>query len=151
MTRLESAQSSWLDELPSVLWAYRTTPRTATHETPFSLTYGVEAVVPAEIGLPSPRTQNFVAGTNEEELRYSLDILEARREEAAVRMAKYKSQLARYHNARVRTTQYQLGDLVLRKNSVSRAHGSNKLDPNWEGPYKVLERRLDQGAQSSAL
>ncbi|XP_027093694.1 uncharacterized protein [Coffea arabica] len=83
LTRLESAQSSWLDELPSVIWDYRTTPRTATHETPFSLTYGVEAVVPAEIGLPSPRTQNFVAATNEEELRYSLDMLEAKREEAA--------------------------------------------------------------------
>ncbi|XP_071933688.1 uncharacterized protein [Coffea arabica] len=138
---MELAQSNWLDKLPSVLWAYRTTPRTATHETPFSLTYGVEAVVPAEIGLPSPRTQNFVASSNEEELRCNLDMLEAKREEAAVRMAKYKSQLARYHNARVRTIQYQPGDLVLRKNSISRAHGSNKLDPNWEGPYKVLEAR----------
>nr|XP_027122043.1 uncharacterized protein LOC113738985 [Coffea arabica] len=138
-TRLESAQSSWLDELPSVLWAYRTTPRTATQETPFSLTYGVEAVVPAEVGLPSPRTQNFVATSNEEELRCNLDMLEVRREEAAVRMAKYKRQLARYHNAKVRTIKYLPGDLVLRKNSISRAQNSNKLDPNWEGPYKVLE------------
>ncbi|XP_027168007.1 uncharacterized protein LOC113767998 [Coffea eugenioides] len=138
-TRLESAQSSWLDELPSVLWAYRTTPRTATHETPFSLTYGVEAVVPAEVGLPSPRTQNFVATSNEEELRCNLDMLEVRREEAAIRMAKYKSQIARYYNAKVKTIQYQPGDLVLRKNSISRAYSSNKLDPNWEGPYKVLE------------
>ncbi|XP_027156010.1 uncharacterized protein LOC113756573 [Coffea eugenioides] len=128
-----------LDELHGVLWAYRTTPRTATHETPFSLTYGVEVVVPAEIGLSSPRTQNFVASSNEEELRCSLDMLEAKREEAAIRMAKYKSQLAHYHNAKVRNIQYQPGDLVLRKNSVSKAHNSNKLDPNWEGPYKVLE------------
>ncbi|XP_071933648.1 uncharacterized protein [Coffea arabica] len=138
-TRLELAQSNWLDELPSVLWVYRTTPRTATHETPFSLTYGAEAVVPAEIGLPSPRTQNFVVSANEEELRCNLDMLEAKREEAAIRMAKYKSQLARYHNSRVSNTQYQPGDLVLRKNSVSRAHNSNKFDPNWEGPYKVFE------------
>nr|XP_027065152.1 uncharacterized protein K02A2.6-like [Coffea arabica] len=138
-TRLELAQSSWLEELPSVLWAYRTTPRTATHETPFSLTYGTEAVVPAEIGLPSPRTQNFVVAANDEELRCNLDMLEAKREEAAIRMAECKSQLARYHNVRVRNTQYQPGDLVLRKNLVSRVHSSNKLDPNWEGPYKVLE------------
>ncbi|XP_071921711.1 uncharacterized protein [Coffea arabica] len=138
-TRLELAQSNWLDELPSVLWAYRTTPRTATQETSFSLTYGTEAVVPTEIGLPSPRIQNFVATANEEELKCNLDLLEAKREEAVIRMAKYKSQLTRYHNARVRSTQYQPGDLVLRKNSVSRAHNSNKLDPNWEGPYKVLE------------
>lgn len=54
-------------------------------------------------------------------------------------MARYKIQLARYHNVKVRNTQYQPGDLVLRKNSVSRAYSSNKLDPNWEGPYKVLK------------
>ena len=138
-TRLELAQSNWLEELPSVLWTYRTTPRAATHETPFSLTYGAEAVVPAEIGLPSLRTQNFVATANEEELRCNLDRLETKREEAAIRMAKYKSQLARYHNARVRSIQFQPGDLVLRKNSISRACSSNKLDPNWEGPYKILE------------
>ncbi|XP_071923219.1 uncharacterized protein [Coffea arabica] len=113
-----------------VLWAYRSTSRTATHETPFSLTYGAEAVVPAEVGLPSPRIQNFVASANEEEMRCNLDMLEAKREEAAIRMAKYKSQLARYHNVKVRNTQYQPGDLVLRKNSVSRAHSSNKFDPN---------------------
>ena len=103
---MELAQSNWLEELPSVLLAYRTTPRTAAHETPFSLTYGAEAVVPAEIGLPSPRTQSFVASVNEEELRCNLDILEAKREGAAIRMAKYKSQLARYHNAKVRNIQY---------------------------------------------
>ena len=96
-------------------------------------------MVPAEIGLPSPWTQNFVATTNEEELKCNLDALEAKREEAAVRMAKYKSQISRYHNAKLRSVQYQPGDLVLRKNSVSRTHGSNKLDSNWEGPYQVLE------------
>ena len=66
-------------------------------------------------------------------------MLEAKHEEAAIRVAKYKGQLARYHNAKVRKMQYQLGDLIQRKNSVSRAHSSNKLNPNWEGLYKVLE------------
>ena len=52
-TRLEGAKGIWLDELPSVLWAYRTTVRTPTGETPFRLTYGADAVIPAEIGLTS--------------------------------------------------------------------------------------------------
>ena len=60
-TRIESAQTGWIDELPTILWAYRTTPRTATQETPFALTYGAEAVIPAEIGVPSGRVQNFIA------------------------------------------------------------------------------------------
>ncbi|XP_071901198.1 uncharacterized protein [Coffea arabica] len=138
-TRIESAQTNWLEELPTILWAYRTTSRTATQETPFPLTYGVEAVILAEIGVPSGRVQHFVAQDNGEEMRLSLDLLEHRREEAAIRMAKYKGQVARYYNARVRHLSFKPGDLVLRKNSVSRAGGTGKLDPNWEGPYVVRE------------
>ncbi|XP_071901953.1 uncharacterized protein [Coffea arabica] len=115
------------------------TPRTATQETPFVLTYGVEAVIPAEIEVPSGRVQHFVAQDNEEEMRLNLDLLEYRREETTTRMAKYKGQVARYYNARVRSLSFKPGDLVLRKNSVSRTTGTGKLDPNWEGPYVVRE------------
>ncbi|XP_071920768.1 uncharacterized protein [Coffea arabica] len=138
-TRIEFARTGWMDELPTILWAYRTTPRTATQETPFALTYGAEAVIPAEIGIPSGRVQNFIARDNEDELRLNLDLLEGRREEAAIRMAKYKGQIARHYNARVRPLSFKPGDLVLRKNSVSRVLGASKLDPNWEGPYVVKE------------
>nr|XP_027086382.1 uncharacterized protein LOC113708109 [Coffea arabica] len=137
--RMESARTGWLDELPTILWAYRTTPRTATQEIPFALTYGAEAVIPAEIGVPSDRVQNFIALDNEDELRLNLDLLEGRREEAAIRMAKYKGQIARHYNVRVRPLSFKPGDLVLRKNSVSRLQGTGKLGPNWEGPYVVKE------------
>ncbi|XP_077215762.1 uncharacterized protein LOC143850388 [Tasmannia lanceolata] len=50
----ERLGTSWAEEVLNVLWAYRTTPRTATGESPFSLTFGVEAVIPIEIGIPSP-------------------------------------------------------------------------------------------------
>nr|XP_027102165.1 uncharacterized protein LOC113723098 [Coffea arabica] len=132
----DGVRSSWvLDELPTILWAYRTTPRTATQETPFVLTYGAEAVIPAEIGVPSGRVQNFIAQDNEDELRLNLDLLEGRREEAAILL----TLVARYYNARVRPLSFKPGDLVLRKNSVSRLQGTGKLDPNWEGPYVVKE------------
>ncbi len=39
----------WVEELPSVLLAYKTTVRTPTKETPFKLTFGTEAVIPVEI------------------------------------------------------------------------------------------------------
>ena len=48
-TRLKEAKEIWPDELPGVLWAYRTTVRTPTGETPFKLAYGSEAVIPAEV------------------------------------------------------------------------------------------------------
>ncbi|XP_071916252.1 uncharacterized protein [Coffea arabica] len=138
-TRMEFARTGWLDELPTILWAYRTTLRIATQETPFALTYGAEAVIPAEIGAPSNRVQNFIARDNEDELRLNLDLLEGRREEAAIRMAKYKGLIARHYNARVGPLSFKPGDLVLRKNNVSRLQGAGKLDPNWEGPYVVKE------------
>ena len=49
----------WLKELPSVLWAYRTTTRTSTGETPFNLTYGTEALILVEVGLISLRRELF--------------------------------------------------------------------------------------------
>ena len=45
-TRLEEAKSMWVEELPSVLWAYQTIVRTPTKETPFKLTFSIEAVIP---------------------------------------------------------------------------------------------------------
>ena len=57
-TRLKRAKGVWLEELPSVLWAYRTTARTPTRETLFRLVYGSEAVIPIEVRLTSYRVGN---------------------------------------------------------------------------------------------
>ena len=66
--RLTQAKSSWTDDLYNLLWAYRTTPRTPTGETPFKLTYGIEAIIPLDVGLPSLRVENFDSQRNEDQL-----------------------------------------------------------------------------------
>ena len=48
--RLNDAKGKWVEELPHVLWTYRTTSRRSTGETPFLMTYGVEAVIHLETG-----------------------------------------------------------------------------------------------------
>ena len=53
------AKGAWLEELPSILWAYRTTTQTPTRETPFNLTYGTEALILVEVGLISLRRELF--------------------------------------------------------------------------------------------
>ncbi|XP_027158506.1 uncharacterized protein LOC113760135 [Coffea eugenioides] len=141
-TRLHRAGSSWVEELPSVLWSYRTTPRSSTQETPFSLTYGAEAVIPAEILTPSPRLTAYVAEVNGEERQLDLDLIDERRDTASARVATYKNNLAHYYNARVKHRRFRPGDLVLRKNSVSRAEPQGKLGPKWEGPYRVVKSSL---------
>ena len=75
-TRLEGAKDIWPDELPSVLWAYRTTARTPTGETPFRLAYGSDAVIPAEVGLTSYRVENYDEDKNEEAMRLQLNLMD---------------------------------------------------------------------------
>ncbi|XP_074556562.1 uncharacterized protein LOC141812469 [Curcuma longa] len=58
-TKLDHEGGSWVEELPCVLWAYRTTPRESTGMTPFHLVYGGEVVVPMEVEVPSDRRRLY--------------------------------------------------------------------------------------------
>ena len=87
-TRLEKAKGIWPDELPSVLWAYQTTARTPTRETPFWLAYGADAVIPAEVGLTSYRVENYTKDKNKEAMRLQLDLVDEVRATAGQRLAR---------------------------------------------------------------
>ena len=65
-TQLEGEKGIWLEELPGVLWAYWTTIRTPTGETPFRLAYKHEAVISAEVGLTNYEVSHHDEGRNEE-------------------------------------------------------------------------------------
>ena len=65
---LDDAKGKWVEELPHVLWTYRTTPRRSTGETLFSMTYGVEAIIPLETGFPMSRTSSFNPRDNDKQL-----------------------------------------------------------------------------------
>ncbi|GJZ97982.1 reverse transcriptase domain-containing protein [Tanacetum coccineum] len=114
--RLGEGNKNWIEELSHVLWAHRTTIKSIHGDTPFSLTYGTEAVIPAEIGMPTYRTTTVDAVHNDEELRLNLDLLEERP-----------------------------GDFVYRSNDASHDVAGRKLRPKWEGPYEVTEA-LEDGA-----
>ena len=87
--RLDDAKGRWVDELPHVLWAYRTTPRRSTGETPFAMTDGAEAVILLEANFPMLRTNSFTPSGNDELLGESLDLIEERRERATIHLAYY--------------------------------------------------------------
>ncbi|GJY29743.1 reverse transcriptase domain-containing protein [Tanacetum coccineum] len=91
----------WVEELSHVLWAHRTTIKVSTGDTPFSLVYGTEAVIPAEIGMPTIRTAEVNIATNDDERRIDLDVLEERLEQAAIREEKAKLQMKGYYDAKV--------------------------------------------------
>ncbi|KAL5579754.1 hypothetical protein UlMin_012196 [Ulmus minor] len=136
--KLEKLKGAWVDELPFVLWAYRTSFRAATGETPFSLAYGVEAVIPIEISLPTFRVDNFDEESNDVLLALATDLLEEKREISQVRAAALQQTIARYYNSKVKLRRFVKGDLVLRKVFLNtKEKGVGVLGPNWEGPYRV--------------
>nr|CAH67840.1 OSIGBa0159H11-OSIGBa0137A07.3 [Oryza sativa] len=133
---LKKHGDSWIEELPAVLWANRTTPSRATGETPFFLVYGAEAVLPSELTLRSPRATMYCEADQDQLRRDDLDYLEERRRRAALRAARYQQSLRRYHQRHVRARSLCVDDLVLRR--VQTRAGLSKLSPMWEGPYRVI-------------
>nr|XP_009798646.1 PREDICTED: uncharacterized protein LOC104244841 [Nicotiana sylvestris] len=77
--KLENAKGLWPELLLEVLWAYRTTPKKSTGETPYSSVYGTDVVIPVEVGEPSLRYSYESGPRNDESRRQDLD--EAEEEE----------------------------------------------------------------------
>ena len=137
-TKLEDLKAKWVEYLPKVLWAHRTTCKSATQETPFALAFDTEVVAPVEVGLKSPRIEFANTEHNEEALRLNLDLLEEKREQVLKRIEDYHRKTARYYDRRVKPKNYKPGDLVLKKLLLARKDPTQgKLGPNWEGPYIV--------------
>ena len=113
--RLDGAKGRWAEELPNVLWAYRTTPRRSTGETPFSLTYGAEAVIPTKVNLCSTRVAEFDPAQNDGLIVECFDLLEEYREAVTIRLAEYQQKLVRHYNRDVKIREFNAKDLLLRK------------------------------------
>ncbi|RVX22133.1 Gag-Pol polyprotein [Vitis vinifera] len=115
--RLEQAKGKWVEELPGVLWAYRTTPGRLTGNTPFALAYG-----------------------------RNLDWADEVRETASIRMADYQQRAAALYNRKARPRSFKSGTLVLRKVFENTAEtGPGKFQANWEDPY-IVSKTSESGA-----
>ena len=86
---LEEAKGAWPEEFPNVLWAYRTTAGTPTGETPFKLTYGIEAIIPVKVEVTSMRREVFSEDSNDVQLTVNLNWLDKVRDRASQKMMKY--------------------------------------------------------------
>ena len=79
-TKLEDLKGNWVEYLPEVLWAYRTTQKSATRETSFALAFGTEAVAPVEVGIKSPRIELAIEEHNDEAFHLNLELLDEKSE-----------------------------------------------------------------------
>ncbi|VFQ82595.1 unnamed protein product [Cuscuta campestris] len=135
--KLLSEGSKWVDELPRILWTYKTTLRRATGDTPFGLAYGFEARAPAEVVIPTMREMEFDPEENEQNQVVELNFVEERRDEARIRAENYRRQVKSYFDSKVKPRAFQVGDYVMRKREKSQPTKGGKLAKKYEGPYII--------------
>ncbi|XP_070007533.1 uncharacterized protein LOC142165402 [Nicotiana tabacum] len=111
--KLEDAKGKWINELPGVLWAYWTTKKSSMGETPFSLVYGVEALILVEVGELTLRFFRTNEKAKNEALPVSLHLLHEHRVLVYVSMVAQKQRMERYYNHKANVFRYfKVGDLV---------------------------------------
>ncbi|XP_068504570.1 uncharacterized protein [Phaseolus vulgaris] len=108
-------------------------------ETPFSLVYGSDTMIPVEIHESSPRFLGFVAEKSNEERRVNLDLIDEAREEAKIKAEAVKRRVERQYSSKVKLRQFQVGDLVMRKAHTYELE--NKLSPKWTGPFRITKAK----------
>ena len=120
------------------LWSYNTTPMTITRESPFTLTYGYEAMVYVEIGAESFMRDYYNPEDNEVNKRLNLDLVEETRASAHLRSVAYQQRTQRYNNTKVKTRPLKIEDLVFRRMMPNmKVPGQRVFGANWEGPYQI--------------
>ncbi|XP_074278119.1 uncharacterized protein LOC141601720 [Silene latifolia] len=144
----------WPLKIPFALWGYRTSIRTATGATPYYLVYGMEAVQPIELEVPSLRIllESQVPEVDWVQARYdSLVLLDERRLNALYQVQLYQKRIERNFNKKVKPRKIKEGDLVLKSvRALLPVDLRGKFKPNWAGPY-LVKRILTGGAEMLQL
>ena len=138
----------WHETLPFALHGYNTSVRTSTGATPFSLVYGMEAVLPFEVKIPSLRVlmETKLEEAEWVQARYDqLNLIDEKRLAAVCHGQLYQKRVKKSFDKKVRPREFHEGDLVVKKIiSVQRDH-RGKWMPNYEGPY-IVKKVFSGGA-----
>ena len=127
-----------MDEHGSVLWSYQTTPHSTMGESLFKLAYEVDAIIPVEVGEPSPKV--IFLNPSPQSMREELDLSNEAREMAYIKEQALKQRVAKRYKSSAVPRKFEEGDLVLRRANIGAPIlGHRKLAANWEGPYKIIE------------
>ena len=108
----------WHEKLPFVLHAYQTGVRTSTRKTPYSLVYGMEAVLPIEVEIPSLRVLREVELEEAEwvQARYEqLNLIKEKRMKAICHGQLYQKIMMRAYDKKIRPRQFQEEEPVLKR------------------------------------
>ncbi|XP_026434797.1 uncharacterized protein LOC113332475 [Papaver somniferum] len=131
----------WHEQLRLSLWAYHISRRSSTGASPYSLVYGEDSILPAEIAIPSARVDMDSLTTPDEVSRFAhLDTLEERRAKAERFADKYRQQTTKYYNQKVKERVFSVNDVVMKISPhVQRNEKAGKFVANWQVPYMISE------------
>ena len=138
--------NDWRAHLADVLWAYRSSPKTITGFTPFSLVYGTNTISPTELVVPSSRLMQgseleVDANMCAEERMADLEGLDKARDLAKVRSQRNYQKMANVYSKAFRVRIFTEGQMVLKAAEFVRRNlpSPSKFSPNWDGPYIIRE------------
>ncbi|XP_069147118.1 uncharacterized protein [Solanum lycopersicum] len=126
--------------LSYALLGYQTTVRTSTGATSYLLVYGTEAVVPVEVEIPSLRIIQEAELSNADWVSKRIDqlaLIDEKRMVAVCHGHLYRQRMTRAFHKRVRTRNFEVDQLVLKRIFPHQDEYKGKFAPNWQGPYMV--------------
>ncbi|XP_015167186.1 uncharacterized protein [Solanum tuberosum] len=138
----------WHEMFPYALLGYRTTVRTSVGATPYLLVYGTEAVIPAEVEVPSLRIIQEAELSDADWVRKRIDqltLIDEKRMVVVCHGQLYRQRMIRAFHKKVRARIFEVGQLVLKRISPHQDEYKGKFAPNWQGPYMV-RKELSGGA-----
>ena len=130
----------WHEMLPFALHGYRTSARTSTWETLFSLVYGMEAILPIEIQIPSLRIMKEAGLGEDEWIQTRLDqlnLIDEKRLAVVCHGQMYQKHMIKDFNKKIRPRLYQVGDLVIKHFILPQGDPRGRWTPTYEGPFIV--------------
>jgi hypothetical protein len=139
--RLNKSSRKWLQEMSSVIWSLRTTPKRAMGFTSFFLVYGTEAVLPTDLEYGSAKIKDYDESSNQRARKDSLDQIYEAHDVAMMHSARYQQALRRYQSLENLAPRFQRGRL------------SPKAEPKQSRPPQVVTTmggalRRRRGAQA---
>nr|XP_009626301.1 protein NYNRIN-like [Nicotiana tomentosiformis] len=124
----------WHEKLSFSLLGYQTTTRTSTGEMPYMLVYGTEAMIPAEVEIPSLRVIQEAKLDDAEWIcvrQEQLMLIDEQRMDALCHGQLYQNRMASAFNNKVKPQKFAPAQLVLRKIFRHQEEAKGKLAPNW--------------------
>ena len=111
----------WHEMLPLAFHGYRTSVRTSTGATPFSLVYGMEAVLPFEVEIPSLRVlmETKLEEAEWVQARYDqLSFIDEKRLAVVCHGQLYQRRMKKAFDKKVHPREFCEGDLVVKKDHI---------------------------------